>query len=236
MMGAKPVAMPLVGAAVVLVLAGCSSTTSSPKAAGLPAVSTSAASASSAPATTASAVAPSTAVSTSSQVASTSASTSDASATTGHDVSDMVGTSGHISAGNAPTAKPEWVARLKSTDIGGDQIDAKNLNLIALVDEAAREHDLTGLVRLSNDQLTQAQLSQPGVLDELVAVLEKTHAAATDGYTYPGFKFAGADSATGAADLRALGVSSATGYKGVHVVFGDGGHGLPLTWDVLMSS
>lgn len=226
-MGAKFVAAPLVGAVVVAVLSGCSSSASSPKSAA-------------APAATSSAAPPPATSSTAPPVATSSAAPSQASATTsapddslsvGHQVSDLLGTAGHSTAATVPTAKPEWVARLQQTDAAGNQIDAKNLNLIALVDEAAREHDLNGLVRLSNGQVTRDQLSQPKVLSGLVAVLEKTHGAATDGLTFPGFALGGDGMPTSIADRKALGVASADGYKGLITVFGDGGTGRPFTWD-----
>ena len=146
----------------------------------------------------------------------------------------MIGNGGgRLSADNAPPAKPEWVARIQRTTAEGDPIDPQKLNLIALVDEAAREHDLNGLVRLSNGEITQAQLAQPKVLDELVALLEKTHGAVTDGLTYPSFTLGGDATATSIADRKALGVASAAGYKGLFTVFEDGQH--PMTWVSLMS-
>jgi hypothetical protein len=129
-----------------------------------------------------------------------------------------------------PTAKPEWIARVQPVMAGGVKIDAKSLNLIALVDEAAREHDLFGLVRLSNGQMSEANLSQPGVLDNLITLLEKTHPAPTDGLNYPGFTMdGGAATPDNAADLKALGVASAAAYKGVTTYFRSG-MGAPTEW------
>lgn len=142
----------------------------------------------------------------------------------------MVGTGGEISTATMPTAKPEWIARVQSQMAGGAKIDAKSLNLIALVDEAAREHDLSGLVRLSSGQMSQDKLSQPGVLGNLATLLEKTHPAATDGLTYPGFSMdGGAATADNAADLKALGVKSAAAYKGV-TTYLRSSMGAPMEW------
>lgn len=226
-MGAKFVAAPLVGAVVVAILSGCSSSASSPKSAAAPAATSSAAPP---PATSSAAPPPATSSAAPSQASATTSAPDD-SLSVGHQVSDLLGTAGHSTAATVPTAKPEWVARLQQTDAAGNQIDAKNLNLIALVDEAAREHDLNGLVRLSNGRVTRDQLSQPKVLSGLVAVLEKTHGAATDGLTFPGFALGGDGMPTSIADRKALGVASADGYKGLITVFGDGGTGRPFTWD-----
>ncbi|MEY9926820.1 hypothetical protein ABH926_001445 [Catenulispora sp. GP43] len=93
--------------------------------------------------------------------------------------------------GQDADCQAEWIARVQPLMSGGAKIDAKTLNLIALVDEAAREHDTFGLVRLSNGRMSQDKLNQPGVLDNLVTLLEKTHPAATDGLNYPGFTLDG---------------------------------------------
>jgi hypothetical protein len=148
-----------------------------------------------------------------------------------------------------PKADPAWVARIQPTAEVGDNpqnhtndttINANDLNLIALVDEAAREHDVASLIRLSNGVQTTQTLNRPGALDALAAILEKTHAAAQNGYTYPGFAMtqgAGigpAEVAIEKADAAALGLSSPTDYKGGQTYFdgnwsGAGADGT-LTW------
>jgi hypothetical protein len=141
-----------------------------------------------------------------------------------------------------PKADPSWTARIQPLAETGTnpRLSSDAINLIALVDEAAREHDIPSLIRLSNGDETAQALSQPGLLDGLVTLLEKTHPIGQDGYTYPGFELSGGTGAGGTdlavekADAVALGVSSPVGYKGVHANFngswsGAGADG-SLTW------
>jgi hypothetical protein len=137
------------------------------------------------------------------------------------------GKTGRISTKNMPTADPGWTARVQHSAEAGTNpaIAANDINLIALVDEAAREHDIASLVRLSNGAATSERLSQPGLLDGLVNLLEKTHPIGQNGYTYPGFSVTGGSGVDSAglaiekSDAAALGLSSTSGYKGVHTYF-----------------
>lgn len=132
---------------------------------------------------------------------------------------------GAITVDHMPTADPAWVARVQtegSKEGGGDKVtDPKLLNLMALVDEAAREKSLTALKRLcSGDCLPEKQVAlwqKPGALETLSTLIEKTHR--TEGELLPGFVLVGGDSfgdADSAADGKVLGASSPKDYVSVH--------------------
>lgn len=182
-------------------LAGCSSTSSSPQAVGQPS---------------------STVPTTSTAAAGTDATTSPAKSS----VSSLLaswGTSGKISTKAMPTADPAWIARLQPGEDNSHVdivIDPGTLNLVALVDEAAREGDVSALVRLSNESESATDFSRPGLLAGLVTLLEKTHPAATDGITYPGFTMTGGPSGkTETEDAAALGLGAGAKYTGVTTYF-----------------
>lgn len=148
---------------------------------------------------------------------------------------------GPITVKHMPTADPAWVARVQTepANDGGEKVtDPQLLNLMALVDEAAREKDTQALTRLcSNDCDVKQQLpmwQQPGALQTLSILIEKTHG--TEGDLFPGFILVGGDSFTGAgeiADGKALGASSPKDYVTNHGALatsfssGTGGENLP---------
>jgi len=121
-----------------------------------------------------------------------------------------------------PTANPAWVARVQTESSeeasNGDKItDPKLRNLMALVDEAAREKDLKSLGRLcSNDCVRSQQFvlwQNPGALDVLSTLIEKAHR--TEGELLPGFVLVGGNSFTdadSAADGKLLGATSPQDY------------------------
>lgn len=88
------------------------------------------------------------------------------------------GSAGPITTDHMPTADPAWLARVQteSTPIPVS-IDPKVRNLMALVDEAAREQDTTSLARLCGgdcDPAKQAALwAKPGVLHTLTQLIEQ---------------------------------------------------------------
>lgn len=85
---------------------------------------------------------------------------------------------GPITGAHQPTADPAWVARVQQNKTPAPQAsDPKVLNLMALVDEAAREKDTGSLARLCSDVCNpkiQAPLWQkPDSLQGLTLLIEK---------------------------------------------------------------
>ena len=121
-----------------------------------------------------------------------------------------------------PTAYPAWVARVQTESSedpnNGDKVtDPKLRNLMALVDEAAREKDLKSLTRLcSNDCVAGQQRAlwqEPGALETLSTLIEKAHH--TEGEVFPVFILNGENSFTdadSAADGKLLGATSPQDY------------------------
>lgn len=125
-----------------------------------------------------------------------------------------------IAAANAPKADPAAVTRMLAVSYraGIRPWSAGELNYIALVDQAARAGDFAMLGALSGCSTNAANAAeqaalwrQPGVLPGLVTVLEKTHAAPTDGLTFPGFLLTEMTGPYDVADLQALGGIGAEG-------------------------
>lgn len=130
---------------------------------------------------------------------------------------------GAITVNHMPSADPAWLARVQTEPSANDMekiTDHKLLNLMALVDEAAREKDLKSLKRLCSgcDNAKQLTLWQkPGALETLSTLLEKTHYS--EGDLFPGFVLVGGDTfqdADSAADGKALGASSPNEYAAEH--------------------
>lgn len=113
---------------------------------------------------------------------------------------------GDVTVDHMPTADPLWVARVQTENQQHDSpyraTDPKLLNLMALVDEAAREKDTTALARLCTkncDAHQQAALwAKPGVLDQLSSLIE--HAPMGQGTLLPDFLLAKTDTSFGSAD------------------------------------
>lgn len=149
---------------------------------------------------------------------------------------------GAITVDHMPTADPAWLARVQTESSqagGGDKVtDPKLLNLMALVDEAAREKNLTALKRLcSGDCVAGQQVTlwqKPGALETLSTLIEQAHK--TEGELLPGFILVGGNTfsdADSAADGKALGASSPKDYVAHHgglatsFESGTGGQNLP---------
>ncbi|MBS2534308.1 hypothetical protein KGQ20_16170 [Catenulispora sp. NF23] len=149
---------------------------------------------------------------------------------------------GPITVKHMPTADPAWVARVQTEPAdatGGAKVtDPKLLNLMALVDEAARESDTQALTRLCSDDCDAEQQlpmwQKPGALQTLSILIEKIHG--TEGDLFPGFILVGGGSFTGpgeVADGKALGASSPRDYVANHgglatsFSSGTGGQNLP---------
>jgi hypothetical protein len=140
---------------------------------------------------------------------------------------------GQVTTTHMPAADPSWVARIKPTADDEASIDADipgMRNLVALVDEGAREGDSTSLLRLcfecQTDAAFSAQVAQRlgarGALARLSLLLESTHAVSQDGLTYPSFSLTpDQPDATMTADARALGATSTRAYleNGLVTVF-----------------
>jgi hypothetical protein len=131
---------------------------------------------------------------------------------------------GQITTKHMPTASPSWVARIDASADGAANIDDAvpgMRNLVALVDEAAREGDLMSLIRLCFECQTDAafgsqgaqSLGTSGALAALSFLLESTHAISQDGLIYPSFSLTpGQPDATMTADAKALGATSMSAY------------------------
>jgi hypothetical protein len=131
---------------------------------------------------------------------------------------------GLITTGHMPAADPSWVARISPTADGDVDIDRDipgMRNLVALVDEAAREQDAPSLLTLCfecrTDAALETRVSQTlgtsGALARLSLLLESTHALTQDGLTYPSFSLTpDQPDATMTADAKVLGVISMSAY------------------------
>ncbi|ACU75128.1 hypothetical protein Caci_6274 [Catenulispora acidiphila DSM 44928] len=117
---------------------------------------------------------------------------------------------GDITVKHMPTADPAWVARVQTENQQQkvpQATDPKVLNLMALVDEAAREKDTASLARLCTkdcDAKQQAAIwAKPGVLDQLTSLIEK--APMGEGTVLPDFVLFKPDTAFHTADETAYG-------------------------------
>jgi hypothetical protein len=138
--------------------------------------------------------------------------------------------------GAAQTAKrtPRPTPPVGRVDNFGHKIDPAAVRLARKVYAAAEQGSYEQLRRLCRPckdpdyAASQMKLwTSGGTMDELLAVLH-THPAATDGYTYPGFSFAGFNSDFDVADAKALdapipktGYGPPKGYTGLRTSFED---------------
>jgi hypothetical protein len=113
-----------------------------------------------------------------------------------------------------------------TVDVTGAPLNPQVLAIAGEVLTAARAHDSAALDRLlSPAGITAADLNkilaQPGVYAQIITVLTKTHGVSQSGITgWPGFLLAGTNIPLGAADAKALGVTSAQDYKGIFINIG----------------
>ena len=151
---------------------------------------------------------------------------------------------GSITGAHQPTADAAWVARVQKNKTSASQAsDPKMLNLMALVDEAAREKDANSLARLCSDACdpkVQAPLWQkPGVLDVLTLLIEQGPLWG-EGAAIPDFVVAG-NSATSFANApdsafgKAAAVDSPAAYFKKYPYWtafqnGSGGSNLQMEW------
>lgn len=152
---------------------------------------------------------------------------------------------GPITGEHMPTADAAWVARVqqnRTPALGGNP--TKMLNLMALVDEAAREKDTSSLARLCADVCdpkAQAPLWQkPGTLELLSALIEQGPFGG-QGAVLPDFELFASDTsfsnAPDAAFGKAMGVDSPAAYfkkypyaNATAFQNGSGGPGLQVEW------
>lgn len=154
--------------------------------------------------------------------------------------------SGPITGQHMPTADAAWVARVQQNKTPALQSgnSVKILNLMALVDEAAREKDTSSLARLCADVCdpkVQAPLWQkPGTLELLSALIEQGPFGG-QGAVLPDFEFFRSDTsfsnAPDAAFGKAMGVDSSAAYfkkypyaNATAFQNGSGGAGLQVEW------
>ena len=161
----------------------------------------------------------------------------------------------------APKACPEWIAAVAKSDSDGEPIasdDGISVNLVALVDEAAKTEDLDSLAKIcgTDTDCNELQKLMPAKdpsgrtgFERLSELLEKTHPARAI-YTdqikmeYPGFtafNHTASDqplTALDHQDLKLLGVSGQN-YHGLRTSFeahiehsdGDPNSNTPIGWD-----
>jgi hypothetical protein len=195
----------VVGAALAASLAACGGSTSTPTAA--PAASTSTGQAAlTSPTTTAP---PTTTTSDTTTPAAAASSTTPQGTKTVGALLAAFGP-GDITVKHMPTADPSWLARVQTENQQykvPQATDPKVLNLMALVDEAAREKDTTALARLCTkdcDVKQQTTLwAKPGVLDQLSSLIEK--APMGEGTVLPDFLLFRMDDSFHGADDTAYG-------------------------------
>jgi hypothetical protein len=225
----------VIGAAVIamtVALAGCSSSTSAKAQSGVPSTLPAGASQISPSSAATTATPPNTPTS---SAAPTSAVTTSA-APVAEPVSALLADiAGPVTTANMPKAQPEWIAAVQKNDDLGQPIDgepAMSLNLVALVDEAAKTSDVDALQKLCNlcdaqeleKVLTATDSAGLTGFQELSRVLEQTHPAQSytqsSGWDFPGFTRPekGAPTELDQQDIRLLnGYSKA--YTGIRAQF-----------------
>jgi len=150
-----------------------------------------------------------------------------------------------------PKARPEWIAAVTKTDSAGKSLTAGptlSINLVALVDEAAKTEDLDSLVKLCYlgcddlpESLPAKDASGRTGYARLSQLLEKTHPApgntASMSWDYPGFSAGdhGAATTIDHQDMKLLGVSTPP-YKGLRTGFEltDDGMDPKVGWDAVL--
>lgn len=150
----------------------------------------------------------------------------------------LAGVDGPVTTVNMPKAKPEWIAAVQTADDTGKNVSGASgmsLNLVALVDEAAKTSDMDALIKMCNlcDQqalrhkLTAVDAKGLTGFQELSRILEKTHPApsrtAAPGWDFPGFTRPGKGVPTklDQDDMALLGA----GYAGIRAQFANLGGG-----------
>lgn len=133
---------------------------------------------------------------------------------------------GDITVNHMPTADPSWLARVQTENQKykvPQATDPKVLNLMALVDEAAREKDTSSLALLCTKDCDAKQQTvlwaKPGVLDQLSSLIEK--APMGEGTVLPDFLLFRKDDAFHSADDTAYG--KLVGVNSPAAFFADGG-------------
>jgi hypothetical protein len=150
----------------------------------------------------------------------------------------LAGIDGPVTTLNMPKAKPEWIAAVQTRDDTGKDVSAKagmSLNLVALVDEAAKTSDMPALIKMCNLCDQQALKQKLTAVDgkgltgfqELSRILEKTHPAPSHtvapGWDFPGFTSPEKGGAT-ALDQQDMALLGAT-YTGIRAQFANLGAG-----------
>jgi hypothetical protein len=151
----------------------------------------------------------------------------------------LVGVAAPVTTANMPQAKPEWIAAVQKSDDLGQTISGKpamSLNLVALVDEAAKTSDTDALLKLCNlcdaQKLQQMLTTTDGTgltgFQELSRVLEQTHPAPSytqsSGWDFPGFTRPekGAATALDQQDMKLLGGYPYAGIRAQFMNLNDG--------------
>jgi RNA polymerase sigma factor (sigma-70 family) len=134
---------------------------------------------------------------------------------------------GAATAASGAAAAPGAGPGVLTVDVAGAPLNPQVLAIATEVLTAARARDSAALDRLlaPPDSVTAAALNkvlaQPGVYAQIITLLTKTHAVPQSGITgWPGFLLAGTSIPLGAADAKALGVTSAQDYKGIFINIG----------------
>jgi len=144
-------------------------------------------------------------------------------AATQTDVAAAASSSGAAATHTAPGTGPG----VFTVDVTGAPLNPQVLAIAREVLTAARAHDSAALDRLLDPTgpttvlALNKLLAQPGVYAQIITLLTKTHGVPQDGFTgWPGFLLAGTGSPRGAADAKALGLTSSQIYKGIVINIG----------------
>ena len=166
-------------------------------------------------------------------------------------VKPAIDSNNRLSSGNAPKAQPAWIAAVTKTDSNGKSIASAqgvSVNLVALVDEAAKTEDLDSLVKLCYldcDQLPKLMPAKDASghtgFERLSELLEKTHPAPGNSQSptmdFPGFAASnhGAATTVDQTDMKLLGVG-AQQYSGLRTGFmAEDGANPVIGWDAVLA-
>jgi hypothetical protein len=117
---------------------------------------------------------------------------------------------------------------ITAMDESGGYVSGRALQIADRILSDARRHDANALNTLlvaegglpSALSTQKRLLAHPGVFSQIVVVLTKTHAASTDGLTWPGFTLEDGNGLFDAHDEKVLGIRSASDYTGIRVIIG----------------
>jgi RNA polymerase sigma factor (sigma-70 family) len=128
------------------------------------------------------------------------------------------------------TTAPGPLPGVITVDVTGSPLNPQVLAVAREVLTDARNHDGAALDRLLDPTTANSAqvvalnklLAQPGVYQQIITLLTKTHGVPQDGFTgWPGFLLGSNGLPLAAADAEVLGVTNPQDYKGITVTIGD---------------